>query len=173
MSDAAAAAAPESGSAATYLPPALPTSPLLSLDECEDRIEHLLRLCASVCAGLSEVSSESPVQVGADVREFHASLRLVYASILSHIRTHSGEVHLHSAAGGSSSGGSSGTGSSSSAAAATAAREYRRNVYLDAQQMAVMLEGLDIAKERIQQAQEAQTQMMQQPAQDAVQSAQR
>jgi hypothetical protein len=136
------------------------SSALLSLDACEDRIEHLLRLCASVCAGLSEVAAESPAQVAADAREFHCTLRLIYASILAHIRAHAGEVHLQSAtATASQTGGGGGAGGAAGAAVASAAREYRRNVYLDAQQMAVMLESLDVVKQRIEYAQAAQQQI--------------
>jgi len=130
---------------------------LLSLDACEERIAELLRLCASVCAGLSEVTAEAAAQVAADAREFHYSLRLIYASILAHIRAHAGEVHLHSAtATGGSTAQAAGGGAGSAGATAAAAREYRRNVYLDAQQMAVMLESLDVVKERIQHAQAVQ-----------------
>jgi len=145
------------------------SSALLSLDACEDRIEHLLRLCASVCAGLSEVAAESPAQVAADAREFHCTLRLIYASILAHIRAHAGEVHLQSATATASQtgGGGGGAGGAAGAAVASAAREYRRNVYLDAQQMAVMLESLDIVKQRIEYAQAAQQQIPpQQPTPD-------
>jgi hypothetical protein len=136
------------------------SSALLSLDACEDRIEHLLRLCASVCAGLSEVAAESPAQVAADAREFHCTLRLIYASILAHIRAHAGEVHLRATTTASQTGaGGGGAGGAAGAAVASAAREYRRNVYLDAQQMAVMLESLDIVKRRIEYAQAAQQQI--------------
>jgi len=154
---AGAGAMSDSESVSISFPPAVPGSALLSLDECEDRIEHLLRLCASVCAGLSEVSSDSPAQVTADVREFHASLRLVYASILAHIRASAGE--------GQPSAGSAGAASSAAShgGAGAAAREYRRNVYLDAQQMTVLLEGLELARERIQSAQK-QYDALQQPA---------
>ena len=127
------------------------------------RIVHLLTLASSVTSGLSEVHPDAVGEVQMATREFYASLRLIYSSLLTHIRTHAGELQqlgqAHGASGssGSNLGGGGGPSQSAVAAAAAAAsiaaaaHEYRRNVYLDHQTMQVALEAINLQKERISQ----------------------
>lgn len=117
---------------------------LLSLDEVEDKLVHLMEVCGTVCSAMSEVHPDNVTDVSASVRDFHTTLRLIYVSLLAHIRAHAGEMHSAS--------GVSGAGPLAASSAAVS-REYRRNVYLDTQQINVMMDSLQTVQSRIQEAQ--------------------
>jgi hypothetical protein len=143
-------------------------SSLLSLPQCEEAILQLLELSATVCSALSEVHEDPVSEVAPAARQFHATLRLVYASLLAHIRAHAGEVHLQGGGVGTGAGGSVGHAGAVTAAA-SAAREYRRNIYLDSQHVAVLLDSMAIVKARIEDAQAEQAQKLKQTQDDSMQ----
>lgn len=115
---------------------------LLSLDQVEDQLLHLMDVCGAVCSALSEVHPDNVTDINASVRDFHSTLRLVYVSLLAHIRAHAGEVQ------------SSASGAAHASSSSAVSREYRRNVYLDTQQIHVMMDSLQTVQSRIQQAQQ-------------------
>lgn len=124
-------------------PAVKPALHLLSLDEVEDKLVHLMSVCGTVCSAMSEVHPDNVTDVNASVRDFHTTLRLIYVSLLAHIRAHAGDVQ--------STGGAAGAGPH--AASAAVSREYRRNVYLDTQQINVLMDSLQTVQGRIQEAQ--------------------
>lgn len=115
-------------------------------------------------SSLSEVHPDALDECRIAVRDFYASVRVIYASLLAHIRAHTTELSHMSGITSTTLSTSLNPHTSSSSSANVAAasvpvtHEYRRNVYLDSISMQLMMENLDIYKERIQQLQQQQQQ---------------
>lgn len=131
-------------------------------------ILKLLQLASTVTAGLSEVHPDAVAECQSATREFYATLRLIYASMMAQIRAHAGELHHMGAVppvAGAGPQHSAAAAAAQVASIAAAAHEYRRNVYLDTQSMQVALESLDIHKDRIAQLQDELSQLQAQTQQ--------